>query len=84
MLHQKLLKLDFYPSLFLVLTYKINTLDQVGAYVSHQGREALPIPAFCFMFYVYMSVCVLFLIFLVRFKQHTHTDNWQVMLNFGA
>jgi hypothetical protein len=54
---KELLKLDFYLSLFLVLTYKINTLAQVGAQVSHQEPVALLIPLFCFM-----SVGVLFLI----------------------
>jgi hypothetical protein len=76
--------LDFYLSLFLVLTYKINTLAQVGAHVSHQERAVLPSPAF--LFYICMSVCVLFLIppsLLVRFMQHTHNRPGQVVPNMG-
>jgi hypothetical protein len=60
-LHQELLKLDFYLSLFLVLNIKINTLAQVGAHVSHQECAALPIPAFCFMS---ICLCVSYLSFL--------------------
>jgi hypothetical protein len=73
-----LLKLDFYLSLFFVLAYKINSLAQVGAQVSHQERAALPSPAF--LFYVlclYVCVCLIShsLPLLVRFTQHTHVGH---------
>jgi hypothetical protein len=60
--------------------YKINTLAQVGTHVSHQERAALPSPAF--LFYVCMSVCVLFLFsppLLVKFTQHTHTGHRHIL-----